>query len=351
MAWTETKGGSMDSNDLDKWISAKEEIKRRFLLPGIRAGVVGMARTSSQKAAARAGLHVHGVGVGLKIKEGVTTETMALRVYVIQKVTNKDGLQNEETIPPFVNGIPTDVIEANPALLFAETPRQIDVARDILPVHDSVIGGLSTSREGGAPGTIACFCHPVGGEDPLVLSNYHIYGPTGGGSDFLVQPSSNDDQNEFATFIPGPQINFDGVSPNTVDAAVGRLMEGIHFSQEVQTIGRITGTARAYASMDVRKYGSGTGLRNGTVDTILFDLACGATALAPAIGALFTNQFRIKKNPGQDKFANDGDSGALIVAQHSQDAVGLLFAKDQNGDYGVANHLQEVLDILNIDLT
>ncbi|MDD5035215.1 MAG: hypothetical protein PHE55_10685 [Methylococcaceae bacterium] len=45
-----------------------------------------------------------------------------------------------------------------------------------------------------------------------------------------------------------------------------------------------------------------------------------------------------------DPFALPGDSGSLVVAEDGSGAVGLLFAANSKGDYGIIVPIQEVLN-------
>lgn len=52
--------------------------------------------------------HVKGLGVGKKTIGGRPTETIAIKVYVDQKVS-RDKLAEKELVPPDLDEIPTDV--------------------------------------------------------------------------------------------------------------------------------------------------------------------------------------------------------------------------------------------------
>src|SRR6185369_12531430 len=320
-----------------------------------------------EAAAVRAGLHVHAVGIGPKVVGGVVTETIAIRVYVVQKLRPEDGLPEGDAIPPDIDGIPTDVIESPPAFLF----QREDSALEMLELGHStamvncsslkkkeqnpVIGGISTGREGGSSGTIACFCRSTqpGEENQiLVLSNSHVFGPSGGGNEHLLQPASQDVNppfRRFAKFLRATSINLSGAAANDIDAAVGSLLDGIGHSQEICSIGPIAGTALAGHGMQVRKHGRNTGLRTGVVDDIHCDVACGLKPVGIPVTALFRGQFRITKASSEPYFAYNGDSGSLVVDQ-ARNAVGLLFASPQDGSYGMANYIGDVLRALNITL-
>jgi hypothetical protein len=356
----------LQSPEFERFLAAKKIVSDEFLSKGIRNDVIRMSRVSPEAAAARAGLHVHAVGIGPKVVGGQITDTIAIRVYVIQKLGTEDGLRQEDNIPSEVNGIPTDVIEAPPAFLFQEEdsplerldlsqPAAVDCTSLRKKQQPTVIGGISTSREGGSPGTIACLCRSTRPDETgqiFVLSNSHIFGPAGGGNDHLLQPASQDaipPYRRFAEFSRATTINLGGAAANDIDAGIGRLLD-INHGQQVCSIGAITGTALATSGMQVRKHGRTTGLRLGAVDDIHCDIACGLRPVGAPVTALFRGQFRILKASSEPFFALNGDSGSLIVDRFSQNAVGLLFASAPDGSYGVANYIGDVLTALDITL-
>jgi len=60
---------------------------------------------------------------------------------------------------------------------------------------------------------------------------------------------------------------------------------------------------------------------------------------------------RIEGNGSTHAFGLGGDSGSLVVSRDSLRAVGLYFAGPDNGVYGLACHINDVLDELEIELT
>jgi hypothetical protein len=85
---------------------------------------------------------VNGVAIGFKYVNGSPTEELAIRV-LVQK---KQAVPADQAIPPVVNGIKTDVIEATPQLL-ARTPGQIrpfhpKKTDDPHDPFDPLIGGI-----------------------------------------------------------------------------------------------------------------------------------------------------------------------------------------------------------------
>jgi hypothetical protein len=338
--------------EFERLVEAKERLADTLLQRGIDGGVAEMVPMAAEEAVQRAGNQVHAVGIGQKVVNGETKNVV--RVYVVQKLRKEDGLRDEDIIPPFADpeqSIPTDVIEAPVASFLSLAPvGGASVAAAIPAVlvgcsatsnmaRPTIIGGISTGFKGGSTGTIACFCRSRNGTNgTFVLSNRHVYV---GASTVLVQPSSQDVPpfTEFADLHTATApINFGGAIANHVDAAVGLLRPGIQHAQLICGIGAAQGKLLASHQMPVRKHGRATGLTHGNISDISWRGLVGT--------ALFDGQIRIQ--PAAGAFADNGDSGSLLVAEGSRDAVGLVFAK--SGNDGLANYIDDVLDALDMDL-
>ena len=64
----------------------------------------------------------------------------------------------------------------------------------------------------------------------------------------------------------------------------------------------------------------------------------------------FIDQIRIDRRSGSSIFADAGDSGAAILEKGTGQVVGLYFAGPLDGSYGIANHIADVTDFLQIEL-
>jgi hypothetical protein len=304
-------------------------------------------------------MHVHGVGIGPKITDGVVQpETIAVRVYVIQKLP-LDALPAEAILPGEIDGVPIDVIESAPAFLAPENqatppPTGADCTGRRQAFRFTVIGGISTGVAGSAKkGTIACFCRSTRVEDngaALVLSNSHIY--VDGGQQHLVQPATGDGpmDNPFAKLLRATTIQLGGQVANEVDAAVGQLAEGRPHRQEICSLGPIRGTDLPATQMLVQIHGRTSGPSEGIIDDISYDGLFGEDPDDPSTLALFVNQIRIRGTNGA--FATGGDSGSLVIRREDQGspAIGLLFASSADRTYGTANPIGKVFEALEIDL-
>ena len=88
----------------------------------------------------------------------------------------------------------------------------------------------------------------------------------------------------------------------------------------------------------VRKLGAGTGGTQGIVDSVTL------TFRVPGNSFLF--QIGIKPLPGEDRFSDFGDSGAVVV--RGNELVGLLHGVTDSGRIAVASHMADVVDRLDI---
>jgi hypothetical protein len=248
--------------------------------------------------------------------------------------------------------MPTDVIAAAPAKFACALPRQSE--------QRPVVAGISASHRAVPFGTIACFCRSTlqedGTDDVFVLSCNHVFGLLDSAAldDPLFQPGHRENgapanQPPFAKFKRSVALQFED---NVVDAAIGRLEPQLqaNFRDEIFAIGPISGSAVASEQLRVLKHGRTTGLSEGTITDASFD----HILKHPRNGApiKFVNQLRIEPVAANTPFAEEGDSGSLVVRASDHAAVGLLFAKDSDnsGTYAVANRFEFVREQLHIDL-
>ena len=330
-------------------------------------------------AVASAGQNVHAVGIGQKVTDGKITSSQAIRIYVTQKIA-LSLLPQRDQLPQTVDGIPTDVIEAPPALaakpsvrrraVKAAAPSQSAAGASAAAASPActdqrqarqrpVIAGISTAHHDVTAGTLGYFCRSTRhGDDPsqvCVLSNNHIYSNLNRAvvGDPLYQPGPIDGgvvADHFADFLRTVILQLDGTTPNRVDAALGSLLPNIPFDAQVCSIGKITGTTRATENMGVRKHGRTTGYAEGSVSDELIDALVGMDPNDPSKVGLFQNQMRIVPAAPFSAIGLGGDSGSLVVDKGSSQAVGLYFANPPSGEYGYANHIADVLADLEIQL-
>jgi hypothetical protein len=133
-------------------------------------------------------------------------------------------------------------------------------------------------------------------------------------------------------------IRADPAAINRVDAALARPTEDSIVSDEIVDIGRVSGTLPASLGLAVRKSGRTTGLTTGEITVIEATVDVGYDErLARFEGQLLTGPM-----------SEPGDSGSLLVAADSLQAVGLLFAGSTQTT--IYNPIADVLSALAVTL-
>ena len=221
-----------------------------------------------------------------------------------------------------------------------------------------LIIGASVANYNVTVGTIGCFVMPRVGGGPCILSNNHVLANEGksmAGSEIL-QPAPSDQgvlSDTVATLTNSFPLDRNGI--NQVDAAVATIRPGIQFNANLLTglgtLGSTLGPLLANKDI-VFKIGRSSGLEKGIVSVVELS----NVHIDYDIGNLrFDDQIEIENAPGEDAFAQPGDSGSLVVNQNMQ-AVGLLCGGsdqggiDSQGPY-YANHIGTVFDKLQVDLS
>ncbi len=313
--------------------------------------------------------NVVGVGLGEKESNGQKTGELSLVVLVRRKVPLV-GLDPKAVVPKQIDGVKTDVVEVGDLRAFqARTDRWRPAP-----------GGVSLGHYKITAGTFGAVVRDRATGDRLLLSNNHVLansndaapgdsilqpGPADGGRDgpdtiarlerfcpiqFSVEPGScgvaqaiADISNALAGLV-GSQHRLESIranpqAANTVDAAVARPLDGRDILDEILEIGTVSGTVAAALGMQVRKSGRTTGLTTGEI-TVLD--ATVSVSYGP--GRLVTFENQIIAGP----MSQGGDSGSLVVAADSLQAVGLLFAGSDQST--IFNPIQMVLDCLGVDI-
>jgi hypothetical protein len=158
---------------------------------------------------------VVGVAIGEKVAGGEPMGEVALRVFVRAKIDPVD-LPPGVGLPPFIEALPTDVVQQGTSVLHANVSRR----RPMLP-------GISLGGKSGS-GTFGCVLRSEAGGGPFLLSNNHVIArlnasPAGAP---VYQPGSADRAPSAATRVGG-LYRFRalelGAMANTVDCAVAAL--------------------------------------------------------------------------------------------------------------------------------
>ncbi len=214
--------------------------------------------------------------------------------------------------------------------------------------------GVSTGNAGEcSAGTISCRVKDALG-NVYALSNNHVYAlennaPIGS---TVLQPGlydtscvydASDSIGALSSFVP---IVFSTSANNTIDAAIASTTTGF--------VGNATpldgyGTPKsafvtAYLNQKVQKYGRTTSLTKGQVSAINATINIGYSSGT----ARFAGQIVVYSSRGP--FIKPGDSGSLLVTDPDKNPVGLLFAGDSSGKYGIANQIGPVLTAFGVTI-
>jgi hypothetical protein len=313
--------------------------------------------------------NVIGVGTGYKVSEGVRTQELCLVTLVRQKVPAA-ALQAEAMVPKVIDGVRTDVVEIGDVrALQSRTSRWRPAPAGVSLGHYRITAG-----------TFGCLVRDRATGAPLMLSNNHVLansndatvgdailqpGPADGGRlgadsiavlerfcpiQFATEPGSCNVAGTYARLgnaiarLLGSQhrvvsIKANPQAANQVDAAVARPNLSTDILDEIMEIGRVAGILPAGLGMKVRKSGRTTGLTTGEITVME---ATVTVSYGPGKDATFENQLIM------GPMSQGGDSGSLIVAAGSLQAVGLLFAGSEQST--IANPIQAVLTCLDVTL-
>lgn len=313
--------------------------------------------------------NIVGAGTGYKVRRGERTDELCVVVLVSRKVPLA-ALSAQDMVPRQLDGVPTDVIEVgelralqSPTDRWRPAPGGVSIGHYLITA--GTLGAVVRDRASGAR---------------LILSNNHVLansndaqigdpilqpGPIDGGQQdndliahlerfvpiqFTTEPGQcniasavADLANSIARLLGSQHllevIRFNPQAANLVDAAVARPVNEADLSDEILNIGVVSGTAPATLGMAVRKSGRTTGFTTGTLivldATVTVSYGAGRTAV-------FENQ--MVSTP----MSQGGDSGSLLVAGDSLQAVGLLYAGSEQST--IFSPIQTVLDSLNVDI-
>lgn len=366
--------------------AAKAFLCNQLLQLGLGGAVVSRRPTISvSTAVASAGRNVHAIGIGKKVTEGKKGSTKCVRVYVVQKLP-LSLLSPRDVVPKHLDGVPTDIVEAEPAFAFGAKKRKTKrktaskkkrrrsniksvsrkssksstpaCSKNRQKVQRPVLGGISAGHRDITAGTLGCFCKSSNPSDDsnqlFALSNNHVFANVNQAliGDPLYQPGPADGggiADYFANLHRYVPIQLGGTTGNRVDAALGQLITSIKAKDEVCSIGRATGTVQAQEDMLVRKHGRTTGYTEGVIDDTDYTGLIGMDHNDPSVVGLFENQLRIVAD-GTAPFGLGGDSGSVVFHRTKKDVVGLYFAGPPSGMYGLANRIENVLTELEIEI-
>ncbi len=299
---------------------AKDSLRDSFL-PSVERGI---AQASALRKAKRfqpaPGVNLVGIGIGEKVTSGKRTGEMCIKVFVAKKYP-KGQIGPPDRIPAAISGIVTDIEGVGYPKKF-----QIPQRRRRRPVLAGVSVGLDfnavNSRFAGTLGVIV-----VDRQNPaslFALSNNHVLADEnranqGAG---VVQPGTLDggrNTDRVARLARHVPIRFNN-RRNWMDAAIAEFDHPQGVDRSILGIGVPSGGADPSLGLLVRKSGRTTGLTEGVVRVVNFDV------------------FNVQYDQGfvrvddvvviegiAGPFSKPGDSGSAIVNPQGR-VVALLFA-------------------------
>lgn len=283
---------------------------------------------------------VRDVSVGLKETEDRATEEIVFRVHVEEKKPRGE-LPTSARIPGEVLGVPTDVV-------LEPRPTNTDDDDKYRPLQGGIQIGNDTSA---ASGTLGCIAQLNTDQTIVILSNRHVLLD---GRAAAVTSGEKIGQPEISCCCCCKgNIVADVVAAaynGLVDCAIARIIGSPGFTNEIQDIGLVFGSAPLNAAGStvvvgdiVRKRGRTTGLTTGRVVNPLVPTPANPAKNVPAR----TNQIQIRADAGMPKFTQPGDSGSAVVNDQNV-VVGLHWGGD--GTWSYSNLITNVVSAMNITI-
>ncbi|GAB4312108.1 MAG: hypothetical protein Kow00117_05070 [Phototrophicales bacterium] len=332
--------------------------------------------------------NVVGVAVGYRESQGQRTDEPAVAVLVEKKVPESD-LTADDLVPREVNGVRTDVFEVGTLRALQSTDSPRGKFRPIIPAGVSIghykvtagtLGAVVRDRATGerfllSNNHVLANCNEAEIGDPIYqpapldggttsdkvatlerfISLKYLEGqvgtqqpmpvptppdpkptpnqPTGcnlamlfksltniikglsGSSQRVESPAASQAATAGVITVAAASESLD----NLLDVALARPLNADMFSPNIRHIGTIQGTKAPAIGMKIRKAGRTTDYTESTITLLNATVNVKYNTSQEERTARFTGQVIC------DVMSQGGDSGALIVEQNSQNAVGLLF--------------------------
>jgi hypothetical protein len=289
--------------------------------------------------------NVVGVGIAEKVSEGKLTGDISVTFYVRKKFPDSHVLRKDR-LPKSIYGLTTDIEEVGVFRPLAETVP--DPQTKIRPARPGCSVGFklpgSNLKMAGTFGALVQDSNGV-----YILSNNHVLArgillPPGSP---IFEPGLKDgghpDTDQIASLSRFVAFQGEGAF-NSVDCAVAKITSSDVVSNSILKIGPPKGKGTAQLPMEVHKFGRSTRYTAGRLVSVDADVTVGPYNFRKQI---------IIQGINDEVFAEDGDSGALVLERGSQKAVGLLFGAGINSKgtaHALANHIDDVLKALNVTL-
>ncbi|KOC50846.1 hypothetical protein [Clostridium botulinum] len=285
--------------------------------------------------------NVVGVGLGIKLKNGIDTGQNCIKVFVTQKLPS-DVLPPNALIPSYFQGILTDVEAVGSTDLYFPKNNSISsMTNPFIKKFRPTPGGYAISAVSSeAYGSLGCIVKDDSGKHYL-LSSAHVLTvdytiPLG---TEIIQPpysyhghSPSDTLGTLYKYIP---ISFSGT--NLADAAIALIHDTGQVSNKVALIGNIKGIGLTTLRLSVKKTGCSTGLTKDSVKSV------GVTRQFTYKGrhVLFKNLILT------GLMTEYGDSGSILF-DTSNKAIGIVFGGDLSNS--IFNPISAALDLLGVQL-
>jgi hypothetical protein len=289
------------------------------------------------------------IDIGYRLKDGVSTGELAIRVHVREKPAAAvfealslaaPALVIDKTKIPFPL---VDIVEASYPLQWNwwAPPPSEPRAQSFNPLK----GGISISSEWlYGYGTLGGIVEDRQTRDKMILSNWHVLA----GSEYampglrIFQPAYGDGGTRQNTVATLERHAFQ----EGIDAAVARLNGTRDWSIEQVGLGAVTGSTAPQLGMRVAKSGRASQVTYGIIDGIEGDYPIYYGGLLHRIHFVQ----RIVPQPAFDEVSRGGDSGSWWLEQSTRRAAALHFAGQDDPEAALAIAMPQVLDALGVDI-
>ncbi|KEI01228.1 hypothetical protein [Clostridium botulinum] len=284
--------------------------------------------------------NVVGVGLGIKLKNGIDTGQNCIKVFVTRKLPQNNLCKNA-LVPTLYQGIITDVEEIQNNNLYYPKNNFSSMNNPFTKRVRPTPGGYAIGPASNVLfGSLGCIVKDDMGKHYLFSSAHVLTAdytvPLG---TEIIQPSypfhghaPNDTIGTLYKYIP---LNFTGA--NFADAGIALVSDLSKVSNKVALIGDIKGVSLPVLRLSVKKTGYKTGLTKGTIKSI------GVTRLySYEHGAVLFKNLILTSN-----MSNPGDSGSILF-DNSNKAIGILFGGDAQNS--IFNPISIALDLLHVQL-
>ena len=255
----------------------------------------------------------------------------------------------------FLTTVPDEALMV-PNLLYSlqiqKIPFQVTRTGRIRACARPARGGDSIGHPNGITGTLGALVEDKNHRKFILSCNHVIADVNRGnkGADEIWQPGKKDGgkaKDKIGTLHDFKTLNLGGTVPNDIDAAICTEASPGTVAAGIRSLGTITGIdANPPLRTKVRKEGRTTKVTAGVLRIKRLSMI---VTYPDGNDALFDEQFAIIGSSTKTYFAEQGDSGAIVIDDKDQ-AIGLLIADSDGIDISYANPIKPVLDYFGVTL-